>query len=420
MIDIVTITPNKLKGTLRPPSSKSAGHRAIICAALSKEISIISGVDRSEDIDATIEAMTAFGAHIHFGTHGEFTIHHPAIMGDQITPDDPHQLITIDCKESGSTARFLMPFFHLVPSPVRYIGAAGLRARPFDLYRDLFLSQGISYEDENGRLPITLSGHLRPGHFIIKGNVSSQFISGLLFILPLLKEESVLTVIPPFESKDYVALTLEVLDAFGIKVIQKDPLTFSIPGNQSYRGHNATVEVDYSQAAFWLMANHLGADIRLEGLSPTSKQADRVITQFIDEMSRPNAGVERVFDVSQCPDLLPILATGLCLTPGRSRIKGGERVRIKESDRIHAIATELSKLGAHLNETPDGLIIEGVETLTGTEVEAWNDHRIAMALAIAAMRATGTVTLHGAGSVRKSYPKFWEDYQALGGTLNVK
>lgn len=131
MIDIVTITPNKLKGTLRPPSSKSAGHRAIICAALSKEISIISGVDRSEDIDATIEAMTAFGAHIHFGTHGEFTIHHPAIMGDQITPDDPHQLITIDCKESGSTARFLMPFFSFGTESSAVYRRSRIKGTPF-------------------------------------------------------------------------------------------------------------------------------------------------------------------------------------------------------------------------------------------------------------------------------------------------
>jgi 3-phosphoshikimate 1-carboxyvinyltransferase len=321
----------------------------------------------------------------------------------------------IDCNESGSTARFLIPLFHLLEGKVVYIGSHRLSERPFQPYYDIFEEQGITYSSQEGGLPLAIEGQLKAGQFTLVGNISSQFISGLLFILPLLEGTSHLKILPPLESKDYIELTLACLETFGIEIEKHSDFDYQIKGRQKYTGCNMTIEGDFSQAAFWLVASHIGNDIRVEGLDMHSKQADRAI---LDVLSRTSTN--QPIDVSQCPDLVPILAVLCALTPGNSSIINAHRLRFKESDRLKAIATELNKMGAKVIENEDGLSFVGVDRLFGATVDAWNDHRIAMALAIAATRAEGITKICGAHCVRKSYPEFWTVYQSLGGVIDVE
>lgn len=412
----VIIKGGKLKGVVHVPPSKSMSHRALIAAGLSESVSTVRNIALSDDIIATMEAMKMFGAIYECISEeqGRYTYRvYRKPQGMDLSNDE----MNIYCNESGSTARFLIPFFHLADVPVLFTGAKGLSERPFKPYLDLFDSKGIGYTANGYGLPLKVSGKLSAGTYEVVGNVSSQFITGLLYMLPLLSGDSVLVVKPPFESRDYVALTIEALGAFGIIIEQRDPQTFFIKGGQVYRGADYTVEGDYSQAAFWLTATALGSDIELIGLPTYSKQSDRAITSFIDRSAECG---EQIYDVSECPDLLPILSVLLSQSGVPSEIVGGGRVRIKESDRIRAMASELVKMGAGVEETPEGLVFRGHSQLLPSEVWAWNDHRIAMAMAIAATCVSGEVTITGAECVNKSYPDFWKVYMALGGDLIVK
>ncbi len=410
----VSITPSKLSGDVMAPPSKSMSHRAVICAGLSERPSILDNIALSDDIIATLEAMKQFGAEITQLTNSSLRIVNPSVQ-TRISYKSATKETVIDCNESGSTARFLMPLFHLLDGPVVYKGSNRLSQRPFQPYYDIFDNQKISYEAKNGGLPLTIEGSLKPDHFTLVGNISSQFISGLLFVLPLLNGKSSITIVPPLESKDYIELTTACLQAFGIDIEKRSQLEYHIKGNQVYQGCNMTIEGDYSQAAFWLVASHIGNDVHVTGLDEHSKQADRAILKVLSrtDTSEP-------IDVSQCPDLVPILAVLCALTPGTSSIINAGRLRFKESDRLKAIATELNKMGAKITEHEDGLTFIGVEKLHGTIVHAWNDHRIAMALAIAATRAEGITKICGAECIRKSYPEFWTVYQSLGGIINVE
>jgi 3-phosphoshikimate 1-carboxyvinyltransferase len=392
-------------------------HRAVICAGLSEYPSILDNIALSDDIIATLEAMKKFGAEIEVLANHRLRIVNPSIkrrVSHEAVHDDAHETV-IDCNESGSTARFLIPLFHLCDGPVVYKGSNRLSQRPFQPYYTIFDRQRIAYETKNGWLPLLIKGALTPDNFTLVGNISSQFISGLMFSLPLLEGSSSLTIMPPLESKDYIELTTACLQAFGIEIEKRSEIEYHIEGNQKYRGCNMTIEGDYSQAAFWLVASHIGNDLQVTGLDDLSKQADRAI---LDVLYRSDAG--EPIDVSQCPDLVPILAVLCALTPGASSIINAGRLRLKESDRLKAIATELNKMGAKVTELEDGLTFVGVETFLGATVEAWNDHRIAMALAIAATRAVGTTKICGAECIRKSYPEFWTVYQSIGGNINVE
>jgi len=424
----VTITPTKLTGSVIAPPSKSISHRAVICASLSETPSTIDNIALSEDVIATLNAMRQFGAQIDcLSVHDRddynntderhrlcivnpsmANLRHPSLIKSTIET-------VINCNESGSTARFLIPLFHLYEGRVVFTGSERLSERPFQPYFDIFDKQSIKYETQLGGLPLTIEGQLKPDDFTLVGNISSQFISGLMFILPLLEEDSSLSIVPPLESKDYIELTTTCLRTFGIDIDKRSDLEYQIKGNQKYHGCNVTIEGDFSQAAFWLVASHLGNDVQVTGLNVHSKQADRAI---LDILSRVNTN--QPIDVSQCPDLVPILAVLCALTPGTSSIINAERLRFKESDRLKAIATELTKMGAQVTEHVDGLTFIGVERLNGATVEAWNDHRIAMALAVAATRADGLTKLCGADCVRKSYPEFWTVYQDLGGIIDVE
>ncbi len=403
----------QLRGEVVVPPSKSLSHRVLIAAALSEVPCTVGPIMVSEDIDATRGILEQLGAVLTpvAGKSGYYIVDNPKIrefytQGGTLCAEGAR----FQCNESGSTLRFLIPFSFLAPS-CTFEGRGRLVERPLTPYYRLFEEKGIAYQTADGLLPLAVDGGFKSGVFSIPGDVSSQFVTGLLMALPLLDGPSEVRVEPPFESKPYVDLTCSVLKAFGIRVENVDDFTYKIGGNQRYCAEKATVEGDYSQAAFWLVAQSLGAAIDVKGIAVDSEQGDRVIVSYIEAFNRE----ERRLDVTDCPDLLPILAVKAALTEGETVLFGGKRVRLKESDRIHAMACELAKLGADVEEVADGLIIRGKQTLTGASVDAWGDHRIAMALAVASLKTEGDVVLSGAEHVKKSYPSFWEVFKQLGG-----
>lgn len=388
----VTITPTKLKGTVTPPPSKSQAHRAIIAAALADGVSRIDNVAPSQDIEATQNCMAALKNGTTAGHDG---------------------LPMLDCGESGSTLRFLIPLALVLRGGGHFTGRGRLMERPQAPYFDIFREKGIFYEQIGGVL--TVRGELPPGEYRLPGNVSSQFVTGLLYALPLLGGDSEIVITSPLESMGYVDMTLDVLEKFGVRVENQSCEHFLVPGNQRFRARDMTVEADWSQAGFWYAAAFLGNPVEAAGLEPGSTQGDRVIAAHYERLLRPG-GVD--IDVSGCPDLAPPLAAMAAVRPGVTRLTNAARLRVKESDRLAAVTRVLSALGADVTEGPDSLAVRGRETLAGgVTVDSFNDHRIAMMAAIAATRCGKPVTITGAECVAKSYPTFWDDYEMLGGKI---
>lgn len=431
----IIIEPQKLSGTVNVPPSKSLSHRGIMCAGLSEDISVVENLIYSDDIITTIEAMKQFGMQVlseeKVGERYRLTLQNKAISK---LKDQDYKIIseptTVHCSESGTTIRFLMPFFTLSSAPMTFTGKGRLGERPYETFYKILRNQNIPYETTEGLLPVTITGTLKPNNFQMAGNVSSQFISGLMLILPLLGETSKIELTTPLESKGYVDLTIDTSRQFGVSVEMSDAQTFVIKGNQHYKGATYAVEGDYSQAAFWLVAGSLGNDIILEGMQKTSLQGDHAILEIVERLggqitwqtegvkSTESALATAVVDASQCPDLVPVLTVLLSMGNGTSEIINAGRLRIKESDRLKAICTELNKMGGQVEELEEGLRIKGVQGFKGAVVDSWNDHRIAMALAIAATRADGPVEITGFEAVKKSYPMFWVDYEKLGGVIH--
>ena len=336
--------------------------------------------------------------------------------------------VTADCGESGSTLRFLIPLGLLTGRSVTYIGRGRLVSRPLQPYYAIFRSRHIAYQTaDGGGLPLTVTGTLSPGAYTLPGNVSSQFFTGLLLTLPLLAGDSSLYSSTTLESASYVGLTLDTMARHGVHIEEEKPGVYQIAGGQSYRPGQYEVEGDYSQAAFWLTAGMLGRTINLLGMDPDSLQGDRAIIPILQRMggqvvfegeklvSRPAVLLGTTIDGGDCPDIIPVLTVAAALSQGHTEIIHAERLRLKECDRLQAMTTELNKLGAKITERPDGLSIDGVVELGGGTVECWNDHRIAMSLAVASILCREPLTLVGAECVAKSYPDFWEDFAALGG-----
>lgn len=400
----VKITPTRLCGAITPPPSKSQAHRLIIAAALAVGESKLDNVALSQDITATLNCMRALGA-VASEDGSRITG-----VGGQLDQRNP--LPTLDCGESGSTLRFLIPVALAVAGGGIFMGHGRLMDRPQGPYEQLFAQRNIVFQRENGTLRV--EGRLQSGRFELPGDVSSQFITGLMYALPLLDEDSEIMLMTPLESRGYVDMTLDALTRFGIQV---EPVNrgWHIPGGQTYHPLEAAVESDYSQAAFYYAAQLLGNRVEIRGLNPDSAQGDAAILAFYNAL-KGHGEVE--LDVSQCPDLVPPLAAMASLRAGETtRIVGAARLRIKESDRLDTVTTQLNRLGADIVQFPDSLTIHGVDWLTGGTVSGCNDHRIAMMLAIAATRAKECVTITGAQCVAKSYPNFWEDYVALGGRI---
>ena len=409
------IKADKLVGELSPPPSKSVLHRYIIASSLAKGISKIENISFSEDIIATIEAMKKLGAKI------EQKDNYLLIDGSD-TFKNLNENIEIDCNESGSTLRFLFPLSIVEENKVLFKGRGKLFKRPMTPYFENFEKYKIkhSYINEN---EILLEGKLKAGIYEIDGNISSQFITGLLFSLPLLEGESKIIINGKLESSNYIDISLDCLSKFGIKIINNSYQEFIIKGNQSYRVGNYRTEADYSQAAFFLVANAIGSKIKINDLSENSLQGDKKIIDFISEIDKWSSKDTLILDGSETPDIIPILSLKAAVSGKKIEIVNVERLRIKESDRLKATVEELFKLNFDLIEKKDSILINSREDFKANKNEkvvslsAHSDHRIAMMIAIATTCYDGEILLDNLDCVKKSYPNFWEVFLSLGGKI---
>lgn len=424
------IYPKKLNGEVKIPPSKSMAHRAVICAALGDGVSKVTNIDYSDDIIATIEAMSSLGARI---TKKEEYLE---VCGIKSPENIEFKLVKserlIDCNESGSTLRFLVPIAALFDGVNRFVGRGNLGKRPLDTYYDIFDKQNIRYFHKEGVLDLKTEGKLQSGEFKVKGNISSQFITGLLFTLPLLDGDSKIVITTEMESKGYIDLTLSAMKDFGIEIINNNYEEFIIRGNQTYKSRDYRVEGDYSQGAFFFCADALSNSVILNDLKLDSLQGDKEVIDILTRMgldiTSNNNGLigtanenlkATIIDGSQCPDIIPVVALVAALSIGTTEIINAGRLRIKECDRLAAVTSELNKLGAKIKEREDGLIIEGVKELKGgAEVWSHKDHRIAMTIAIASTVCKEPIVLKDYECVSKSYPQFWEDFKSLGGVFD--
>lgn len=397
------------------PSSKSLSHRALITAALATGVSKIDGVAISKDIEATMRAMSALGA--------SFTVN-----GNTITVKGAGSLLksdgVVDCGESGSTLRFLIPLFALLEKETVFTGHGKLMERPQSVYEELFEKQSLQFEKDGSFLK--LKGPLHGGYFSLPGDVSSQFFSGLLFALPLCKEDSVIEILAPFESSSYVNLTIEALRKAGVQATLKDNI-LHIPGNQTYHSFETTVEGDDSQMAFYAeMALIHQAEVEVGNVSHDSMQGDHIIIDFACQSGAKVIETEKGYlfagghgkaitaDLSNCPDLGPALFALATQLEGTSVFTGCGRLRIKESDRIACMEEELRKLGCDISSKGDQVTVKGKTELNRNVIlHGHNDHRIVMALAVLASISDGCIIEDGQ-AVSKSYPHFFDDFRACG------
>ena len=395
----IVIHPGKLRGIAEIPSSKSYAHRLLIAAALSDQPTEVRMNALNDDITATVGCLRALGAQIDRTATG-FRVH--PIRKAPRTAE-------LFCGESGSTLRFLIPVAAALGVNCTFTGAGRLPERPNLILTEALGAHGV-YAD-NSFLPMTLSGQLQGGAYPIAGNVSSQYITGLLLALPLCDFDSEIVLTTKLESAAYIDITLETLAPFGIRT-ERTATGWHIPGGQKYRSPGiVNAEGDWSGAAFWHAANRMGHFVSLLGLNDDSCQGDRLVTWQLDHLGGR-------IDVSQTPDSLPALAVAACAHPGTTFFTGAARLRIKESDRLSAISNMLCALGQNVEEMQDGLIIHGGLPFKGGKVDGCNDHRIVMAAALAATLAREPVTISGAEAINKSYPRFFEDFALLGGKIH--
>jgi 3-phosphoshikimate 1-carboxyvinyltransferase len=423
----VKIQPGRLSGTIPAIPSKSQAHRALICAALADGPTRINCSNESEDIAATIECLSALGTDIRRETDNNGVNSFTVIPLNKKSCENDTPL---PCGESGSTFRFLLPIVGALGCGASYLLKGQLPKRPLSPLDSELTSHGCTLSP-HGTVPFRITGQLKPGKYALDAGVSSQFISGLLFALPLLDKDSELRLLGKAESFPYIELTMAMLQLFGIQIAFNDEV-FSIPGKQSYHSPGElNVEGCWSNAAFWLSAGAIGTDtVACTGLDLQSRQGDRAVLDILGRFgSRLETDGDKAavsggklrgieIDAKNTPDLVPILAVIGTAAEGTTVIRNAQRLRIKESDRLAAVTGVLRSLGANITEKEDGLVIQG-STLTGGDVSSWGDHRIAMAAAIAATVCSGTVIIRGAEAVNKSYPFFFNDLSKLGGSVQI-
>lgn len=412
-----TILPGARTGEVHIPASKSQAHRMLLCAAMGENEVTLRCRGLSKDILATVACLKALGASV--DAEGEVLHLRPVSA-------PPPGLCLLPCGESGSTLRFLLPLVGALGASAVFEREGRLPERPIEPLGRELCRNGMDIRSDGARL--SCSGQLRPGAFSLPGNISSQYISALLMTLPLLEGESTLHMEGALESAAYVAMTEEVLRLGGVRT-EKTGYGYRIPGGQRCRfAPELSVEGDYSNAAFFLCAGALSErGIRVTGLDPRSRQGDRAIVPLLEEMGAQVASdgssvtVKRAalhgitIDASPIPDLIPVLSVVAAAASGETRVIHAQRLRLKESDRLHSTTQMLRALGAEAEELPDGLVIRGGRTLAGGTVDACGDHRIAMSAAVAGGICRGAVTICGSECVQKSYPDFWTDFQQLKG-----
>ena len=430
----IRIEPRELFGNIRAIPSKSQAHRALICAALAEGKTHIQCESESDDIAATVDCLTALGAKIMRNSDGYLVERGIARTTQMASPSLP-------CAESGSTFRFLLAITGALGRSASFMPKGRLPQRPLSpLYEEL-AKHGCNLSPQ-GTVPFNISGQLTPGRYMLDAGVSSQFISGLLFALPLLDKDSELHLTGRAESFSYVEMTLSTLEAFNI-LIKRSENAFYIPGKQKYvsPGH-IEVEGDWSNAAVWLCAGALSSKgVTCENLNPRSRQGDRAVTEILSrfgadiKISDSSVAVSRgdlhgiEIDAGDIPDLVPVLAVVAAAAEGTTVVHNAQRLRAKESNRLEAITATLRALGGDACETDDGLTTNGDPALSGCQTingspallggaaSSFGDHRIVMAAALAASICTSPIIISGTEAVNKSYPGFFNDYQSLGGQL---
>ena len=399
----VHIEKGRAVGRVVAPPSKSIAHRLLICAALSNGVSHVRGISGSEDIAATIDCLTALGAAI-------------TLDGDCATvrgfdPRTAAPTEPLPCRESGSTLRFLVPLALMSGREATLVGSETLLHRPLGVYATLCAENGWRFEQNNAC--VRVCGPLFATECRVPGNISSQFISGLLFALPLLEGDSVIRITSPVESRSYIDLTLSALAAFGVTANWLDERTIQVPGNQQYVAADTAVEGDYSGAAFFAALSAIGGEVEIDGLNPDSLQGDRIYQKHFESMPKGTP----VIHIADCPDLGPILFAVAAAKNG-GVFTGTKRLKIKESDRAAAMAAELKKFGVAVTVHEDSVVVyphtfhAPTETLCGH-----NDHRIVMSLAVLCTLTGGDID--GAEAVRKSFPDFFEKLANLGIEVNI-
>jgi len=397
---IATFKPCTLRGTVQAPPSKSMAHRYLIGAALSGQPCVLSGVDYSEDILASLDCLKSLGVNI---TCCEDTV--------QIDPSGFLQAESpvLECRESGSTLRFFIPLALCMGKTVTLRGSRRLFERPLGVYEELCEQYGFMFEKEEQR--VRLCGRLESGCFRIRGDISSQFITGLLFALVYLGKESTVEILPPFESRSYIDLTLSALRSFGADVSFLDEYTIAVKPSVMH-GYSGRIEGDYSNAAFLDAFNYIGSSVKIDNLNENSLQGDRVYAPYFKQIDKGSPSL----DISDCPDLGPVLIALAALKNG-AVFTGTDRLRMKESDRGAAMHAELQKLGGGL-VFGDNCITVPKQTLRfmGETLDGHNDHRIVMAMSVVLSVTGGSI--NGAEAIRKSYPGFFEDIYRLGAEVN--
>ncbi|NLT15485.1 MAG: 3-phosphoshikimate 1-carboxyvinyltransferase [Clostridiales bacterium] len=414
----IKITKPLQGGTIGAIASKSQAHRLLICAALSSKESQVNCSEKNNDINATVRCLNALGALIIYES-GVFSISpiKTPIRGERI----------LDCGESGSTLRFMLPVVCALGADAQFRMGGRLPSRPLSpLYEEL-MAHGCAISPY-GMNPLHVSGYLKSGRYTMPGNISSQFISGLMFALPLLSGDSMIMITGDMESKPYIDMTISALKDFGV-VISQGRHSYTVKGKQHYTpGKTVDVEGDWSNAAVWLCAGAVGSgELTVTNLNMNTLQGDRKILDFLECFgARVNRGDDCVtvmrgelrgidIDAADTPDLVPVLAAVASVAKGTTFIRNAGRLRIKETDRLQTVTAALSSLGADIIEAKDDLIINGRSRLNGGTVVASNDHRLAMLGALAATVCDNPVTITDADAVNKSYPEFFSDFAALGG-----
>lgn len=417
----VKCTPSSaISGTIRAISSKSHAHRVLICAALSQNRTKIYCNVMSKDIAATIDCLKSMGTEI-------------SVNGDIITviPKSFNTKAYIDCNESGSTLRFLMPLVSALGIDTTITGSGRLPQRPISPLKEEMEKKGVTFHTDS-KFPLHLTGQLKSGEYEIQGNISSQFITGLLFALPILDGDSKIKLIPPVESKSYLDITLSVLRQFGIEIEEKRNL-YIIKGNQKYVSpEEMKVEGDWSNASFFLCAGALNEKgVTVTDLDINSPQGDKKILEVLSSMGAQVQVNENeitvkkkelkgvIVDASDIPDAVPIISVVATACKGDTRIINAGRLRIKESDRIKSVVDMLSSVGADAEETLDGIMIHGGKSLIGGIVNGYNDHRIVMSASILSSLCEKDVIITDSNAVEKSYPDFFADFNKMGGNANV-
>ena len=411
---IKTLTLHHAGGQVKAPGSKSYAHRALIALALSRGKGTIENVEISGDIMATLKCLEDLGVDFF-------------IKGNQIRLDasgfGQRRDRVLKPEESGSTLRFFIPITLLFDEVYEFRGSTSLLKRPLTVYEELFQDLDIMmYRDSLESLVI--KGKLEPGSFTMRGDVSSQFVSGMLMVMPLLSGDSTLTVTGELESSAYVDMTIKVMRDFGISVTQKNQ-TFYVEGNQSYTPRDYVVEGDFSQAAYFMAAGALAGDVTVTSLEPSSMQGDmeilRILKKMGAEVSYEDHGyrikkdrlVGMDIDISQIPDLAPILGVLLSLSEGGGKLLNGVRLRYKESNRIESTVDMINALGGEAKEVGDDVVIQGMEFLKGGRVFPHHDHRMVMASSIASLRCKEPVHIEDFEAVAKSYPDFFKDLDKI-------